>query len=61
MQLCILERSWQYDERPDERFGVQVYMWNLGILSGMGDVCEEPRKSCVLFTGGEDSVLGYLE
>ena len=26
----------QYDRRPDELFGLLVWMWNLGILSGNG-------------------------
>ena len=28
--------SLQYGRRPDERFGVQVVMWNLGFLSRRG-------------------------
>ena len=36
--------SLQFDWRPDERFGVQVGMWNLGSLGGMGrEVCEKLR------------------
>ena len=37
--------SLQYNWRPDECFLVQVWMWNLGSLSGSdGDVGEEVRK-----------------
>ena len=28
----------QYDGRPDWRFGVQVGMWKIGILSGKGEM-----------------------
>ena len=28
----------QYDGRPDERFGVRVGTWNLGSLSGKGEM-----------------------
>ena len=30
----VCKLSFQYDKRPDERFGVQVETWNLGSLSG---------------------------
>ena len=28
--------SLQYDMRPDDRFGLQIGMWNLGSLNGKG-------------------------
>ena len=37
--------SLQYDGRPDGHFGMQVWTWNLGSLSGQkGEVCEELRN-----------------
>ena len=38
----------QYDRRPDWRFGVLVWTWNLGSLRRkLGEVCEELRKRMV--------------
>ena len=48
VQLIILEYSLQYDGRPDLGFGVQVWMWNIGSLSGQGGkVGEELRKRII--------------
>ena len=55
------KQSLQYDGRPDERFGVWVWTWNLGSLSGkVGEVCEELRNMIVgmLFAGGEIEGVG---
>ena len=49
MKRKVQSPSWcmqsflQYDGRPDERFGLRVGTWNLGSLSGKGEVCEELR------------------
>ena len=40
--------SLQYVWKPDERFGEQIRMWNLGSLSGKaGEVCEELIKRMI--------------
>ena len=42
------KHSLQYDGRPDGRFGVWVWTWNLGSLCGKGvEVCEELRKRMI--------------
>ena len=34
-------------ERPDWRFGVQVWIWNIGSLNEKGEVCEELKNRMV--------------
>ena len=58
MQPLILEHSSIVSNMmggSDWHFGVWVGMWNVGCLSGKGEVCEELRKRVndVLFVRGE--------
>ena len=39
--------SLQYDRRHYGSFGMQVWTWNLGSLSGTGEVCEELIKRMI--------------
>ena len=44
----VRKHSLQYDGRPDERFWLRVWTWNLGSLCGNGgDVCGELRRGMI--------------
>ena len=42
-----LKYGLQYDGRHDWNIGVWAGMWNIGCLSGKGEVCEELRKRMI--------------